>query len=69
MQNNMADQENHAHAPQHEHDEEHEYKLEETPIPRVEIDPTGLTPTSPEVISKYALSSLNQMSNMVGKLL
>jgi hypothetical protein len=49
----MADQENRAENHKHEHEEEHEYKLEETPIRKVEVDLTGLTPTSPEVISKY----------------
>ena len=37
----MADQE-----------EEHEVVLEETPIEKVEVDPSTLTPTSPEVISR-----------------
>jgi hypothetical protein len=34
-------------------DTEHEIALEETPIQKVEINPSTLTPTSPEVISKY----------------
>lgn len=37
----MADQE-----------EEHEIILEETPIEKIEVDPSTLTPTSPEVISR-----------------
>ena len=37
----MADQE-----------EEHEVILEETSIEKVEVDPSTLTPTSPEVISR-----------------
>jgi hypothetical protein len=41
---NMADREN-------EH--EHEIEVQETPIEKVEIDPSTLTPTSPEVISRY----------------
>jgi len=50
----MADQENHEQNHEHEHEEEHEYKLEIAPIPKIEVNPTGLSPTSPEVISKYA---------------
>ena len=44
----MADQE-------HEHEQEHEHDiiLEETPVEKVEVDPSTLTPTSPEVISRY----------------
>ena len=41
---NMAD---------HENEHEHEIQVEETPIEKVEIDPSALTPTSPEVISRY----------------
>jgi hypothetical protein len=37
----------------HENEQEPETKLEETPVEKVEIDPSTLTPTSPEVISKY----------------
>jgi hypothetical protein len=33
-------------------DTEHDIVVEETPIEKVEIDPSTLTPTSPEVISK-----------------
>jgi len=33
-------------------EEEHEVALEETPIEKVEVDPSTLTPTSPEVISR-----------------
>ena len=40
----MADQEI-----EHEHDHE---LVEDTPIEKVEVDPSTLTPTSPEVISK-----------------
>jgi hypothetical protein len=42
----MADQEN-------EHEHEHDIILEETPIEKVEVDPSTLSPTSPEVISRY----------------
>lgn len=38
---NMADQE-----------EEHEIMVEEAPVEKVEVDPSTLTPTSPEVISR-----------------
>ena len=38
---NMADYEN-----------EHEIPVEEAPVEKVEVDPSTLTPTSPEVISK-----------------
>jgi hypothetical protein len=37
----------------HENEQSPETKLEETPVEKVEIDPSTLTPTSPEVISKY----------------
>jgi hypothetical protein len=37
----------------HENEHEHEIQVEETPIEKVEIDPSTLTPTSPEVISRY----------------
>jgi hypothetical protein len=33
-------------------EDEHEIMVEETPIENVEIDPSTLTPTSPEVISR-----------------
>jgi len=39
----MADQEN---------ENDHDIILEETPIEQVEVDPSTLTPTSPEVISR-----------------
>jgi hypothetical protein len=37
----------------HENEHDHEIQVEETPIEKVEIDPSTLTPTSPEVISRY----------------
>jgi hypothetical protein len=37
----------------YENEQEPETKLEETLVEKVEIDPSTLTPTSPEVISKY----------------
>jgi hypothetical protein len=37
----------------HENEHEHEIEVQETPIEKVEIDPSTLTPTSPEVISRY----------------
>jgi hypothetical protein len=36
-----------------EHEHEHDIVLEETPVEKVEVDPSTLTPTSPEVISRY----------------
>jgi hypothetical protein len=44
----MADQE-------HEHEQEHDHDiiLEETPVEKVQVDPSILTPTSPEVISRF----------------
>jgi hypothetical protein len=38
----------------HENEQVPETKPEETPVEKVEIDPSNLTPTSPEVISRYA---------------
>jgi hypothetical protein len=35
----------------HEHEHEHEL-VEDPPLEKVDIDPSTLTPTSPEVISK-----------------
>jgi hypothetical protein len=32
--------------------EEHEIMVEEAPVEKVEVDPSTLTPTSPEVISR-----------------
>ena len=40
------------HEMEHEHEHEHDL-VEDTPIEKVEIDPSALSPTSPEVISKY----------------
>jgi hypothetical protein len=37
----------------HDNEPNPETELEETPVEKVEIDPSTLTPTSPEVISKY----------------
>jgi hypothetical protein len=37
---------------------EAEISVEETPVEKVEIDPSTLTPTSPEVISRYTLTSV-----------
>lgn len=45
----MADHEN-----ENELEHEHEIQVEETPVEKVEIDPSTLTPTSPEVISRYS---------------
>lgn len=61
----MADMQNHDENHEHEHEEEHEYKLDIAPIPKIEVDPTGLTPTSPEVISKYLFCT--RLSNMPDK--
>ena len=47
----MADQE-HEHEHEQEHEHEHDIVLQETPVEKVEVDPSTLTPTSPEVISR-----------------
>jgi hypothetical protein len=53
----------------HGNEQEPETKLEETQVEKVEIDPSTLTPTSPEVISKYISRRLSRsMSNLLGKL-
>jgi hypothetical protein len=36
----------------HDGEHEHEIAVEETPVEKVEVDPSTLTPTSPEVISR-----------------
>jgi len=46
----MADQEHEHEHEQQEH--EHDIVLVETPVEKVEVDPSTLTPTSPEVISR-----------------
>jgi len=50
----MADHEN-----EQEHEHEHEL-VEEAPIEKVDIDPSTLTPTSPEVICKYGIPTIRK---------